>query len=296
MGWELCPEDRVLVAPGTLHRDYILTPYEPPVDPAGRLQPESLLRALLRERGLLEAALPVMASLQEALGRDETVWGAKYGPNGFSVELYFYNFTQNAADNDKSVTRLQEVLRPHLRFSGRLDEAKPYFMCSFELDEAALRSGEGGCFRIYGRTGDEARREGGFSYRVEGDALVLENHYWFYEAAKKEELEDAVRRVVASPRSGQKSCWGTLLPKYLRECFTLCYAVKPCHDGLYYSRIRTGQLARFLRRHGHAPLAALPAHHEAHLAHLVCDLGFDFAAAPSATSLTIDKLGIHGIF
>ena len=49
-------------------------------------------------------------------------------------------------------------------------------------------------------------------------------------------------------------------------------------------------------RHGHAPLAALLREHERDFAHLVWDLGFDFCAAPSAESLTIDKLGIHGIF
>ncbi|MEQ9319059.1 MAG: hypothetical protein RIF41_07855 [Polyangiaceae bacterium] len=296
MGWELHPADRIAVRPDAAHRDYILTPYEPPADPTGGLEPESLLRAMLRERGMLDGALPVIGALQEALGRDETVWGAKYGPSGFSVELYFYNFTQNEAGNPKSVTALKEALAPSLRFGSALDESKPYFMCSFEISEESLARGDGGHFRIYCRTGDEARREAGFSYRVEGSELVLENHYWFYEAAKTEELEDAVRRVVASPRSGAKPCWSVLLPKYLRECHTICYAVKPRHDSLYYSRIRTGQLARFLSRHGHAPLAALLREHERDFAHLVWDLGFDFCAAPSAESLTIDKLGIHGIF
>jgi len=296
MGAALHPDDRLGVRPDTAHRDYILTPYEPPADPSGGLQPESLLRALLRQQDLLEPTLPIMGALQEALGHDETVWGAKYGPGGFSLELYFYNFTQNAADNAKSVTALREVLAPQLSFSSEMDESKPYFMCSFEISGESLARGDGGAFRIYCRTGDEARREAGFSYRLEGSELVLENHYWFYEAAKTEELEDAVRRVVASPRSGQKPCWGALLPKYLRECYTICYAVKPRHDALYYSRIRSGQLARFLSRHGHAPLAELLTHHERDFAHLVWDLGFDFCAAPSATHLTIDKLGIHGIF
>lgn len=282
--------------PDAAHRDYILTPYEPVVDPAGGLAPESLLRAMLRQQGILDEALPILTALQEALGHDETVWGAKYGPSGFSVELYFYNFTQNGAGNPKSVTALKDALSGHLRFESELDERAPYFMCSFEFSGEALARGEGGCFRIYCRTGDEARREAGFSYRVQGGALVLENHYWFYEAAKNEELEDAVRRVVASPRSGGKACWSTLLPKYLRECHTICYAVKPRHDSLYYSRIRTGQLARFLKRHGHAPLAALLAEHERDFVHLVWDLGFDFSAAPSDERIAIDKVGIHGIF
>ena len=296
MGWELHPADRIAVRPDAAHRDYILTPYEPPADPTGGLAPESLLRSMLRQEGMLDAALPILDALQEALGHDETVWGAKYGPAGFSVELYFYNFTQNDAGNPKSVSALKEALSPHLRFGSTVDESKPYFMCSFEFSAESLARGDGGCFRIYCRTGDEARREAGFSYRIDGSELVLENHYWFYEAAKPEELEDAVRRVVASPRSGSKSCWSTLLPKYLRECYTICYAVKPRHDSLYYSRIRTAQLARFLRRHGHAPLATLLTEHERDFAHLVWDLGFDFAAAPGAAHLSIDKLGIHGIF
>jgi hypothetical protein len=212
--------------------------------------------------------------------------------------LYFY-VSDSEDRRPKTVTALTEALAPMLRFESAMDEAHEYFMCSFEVDAALLARGEGGHFRIYARTGDENRRECGFSYRLDGSAMVLENHYWFYYAARRDELEDAVRRVQHSPRSGGRACWSTLLPKDLRECFTICYAVKPTHDALYYSRITSAVLARFLREHGPArarPLAQTLAEHDADFAHLSWDLGFDFCAAPSAKTMSIRKVGLHGGF
>jgi hypothetical protein len=289
----LHPDDRLTTATTTRHRDYILTAYEPRCDPTGKLHAASLLRHVLRQEGLLEA-WPLCARLQEHLGEDETVWGFKYGPAGFSLELYFYNFDQNAPGNLKSVTALSEALSPLLKFDSHMDESQPYFMCSFEIDAATMARGDGGHFRVYIRSGDKNRQQCGFSYRLEGDALVLENHYWFYLVEKPGDLEDAVRRVRESPRSGDKTCWSTLLPKYLRECFTICYAVKPRSDSLYYSRVSTAQLARFVATQ-RPELQQLLLSHEGDLEHLSWDIGFDFAAASSASSLTIEKFGVHGV-
>lgn len=293
---ELSSDDRRPVTAETKFRDYILTRYEPRCDPAGTLEGSSLLRHLLRSHGMLEAAWPILERLRDHLGPDETVWGFKLGPAGASLELYLYNFDATG-EHPRSTVALAEALEEHLRFAATIDEAQPYFMCSFELTPAGLASGDGGAFRIYVASGDEAREACGFSFRVEGDGTHLENHYWFYRCDQPAALEDVVRRVVASPRAGGRAAWGGLLPRWLRDdCFTVCYAVKPRADGLYYARIGTEALARFLGRHGHPDLAGLLSHHRADFAALRWDLGFDFAAAsPSATSLSIDKIAIHGV-
>jgi hypothetical protein len=294
----LHPDDRLFVTPATRLRDYILTPYEPAAPALGALHPKSLLRHLLRRYEMLAEVWPICEALREALGDDETVWGFKLGPAGPSLELYLYRFTNERGEVDerKSTTNLAAILAPWIRFEALADEAQPYFMASFEIGAAAARARDGGAFRIYVGAGDEARHKGGFSYRVEHGATVLENHYAFYHPAEPNELADAVRRVMISPRAGAKPCWGTLLPRYLRDCFTICVAVKPRADGLYFSRIGSAQLARFLRGH-HPPIASVLEAHAAELAPLRWDLGFDYAApGKSATHVAIDKIGIHGVF
>ena len=98
-------------------------------------------------------------------------------------------------------------------------------------------------------------------------------------------------------RSGGKKAWALLLPKSLRDdCFTICYAVKPWHDALYYSRISTAQLARFLKRHRPGPILDALEAHSGDFAHVNWDLGFDFAAdRPRAESISINKIGIYGV-
>jgi hypothetical protein len=286
--------DRLPELPTTRHRDYILTSYEPRCEPHGRLHAGSLLKHLLAKHGV--DAWPVIEALWKHLGRDETVWGAKWGPNGFAVELYFYNFVENAPGNPASATALADALRPFVTIEGAVDERLPYFMCSFELSADALESRQCAPFRIYLRSGDRHRRECGFSYRAESsERYVLENHYWFYRAAHDAELEDAILRVRASPRSGGKRCWPVLLPAALRDCFTICYAVKPEWDGLYYSRISTTQLIPFLSRHGQGDLAALLHAHADDFAHVSWDLGFDFRAPPGADEIAIPKLAVHAV-
>jgi hypothetical protein len=288
-------DDRLPELGTTRHRDYILTPYEPFCDPAGRLHNASLLRHLLRSSGLLDGAWPIVEAIRARIGPDQTVWGMKWGPSGAALELYFYNFVENGPGNRASAASLREAMAPLLGIEGAVDEQLPYFMCSFEIDAATLDRRRASPFRLYLRSGDRHRRECGFSYRAEAeDRQVLENHYWFYRASNVDELEDAILRVRSSPRSGGKKCWPILLPRHLRDCYTICYAVKPTHDGLYYSRISTLQLRTFLARHGKEDVAQVLEAHANDFAHVAWDLGFDFAAAPGAETLSIPKLAIHG--
>lgn len=270
----------------TRHRDYILTDYPPRVSPAGRLHNATLLRWALREHAL--DAWPILDALRRAPGPDETVWGLKLGPAGFSVELYFYNFTANAPGNPASATTIANTLAEHLRFPTPVDERLPYFMCSFELDQRALITGEAPAWRLYFGSGDRGRTQCGFSYRVEPAGLVAENHYWFYKMAEPADKDDIHRRVAASPRAG-----AGLLPEALLDCYTACYAVKPNADGLYFSRISTAQLADWLGER-HPALAALLRAEADRFAHLRWDLGFDFRARPGEAP-RIDKFAIHGV-
>ena len=285
------PADRIAVQPDTLHRDYILTDYEPVASPEGRLQPQSLLRHLLREQGWLEDVWPVCEALIAHLGPDETVWGAKWGPRGFALELYVYNRTENQPPAPTSVGPCLKALESLLGFESQVDETLPYFMWSFEVDPGAVARGRGDDVRLYLGTGETLRKPGGFSLRMGASGQQLENHYAFYDPHT--ELADVLGRLSHSPRSGGKRDWALLLPAFLRDCHTICYAVKPRHDGLYFARLRTPQLVEWLTRHK-IPLAGLLTAHAEDFAHLCWDLGFDFASR--GDKVHIDKFAIHGIF
>jgi len=287
-------DDRIAETPATKHRDYILMSYEPRCPPAGRLQAQSLFRASLRQTGWLEAVWPLCERLQATLGPDETVWGIKWGPGGPSVEFYFYNFVANGPDNPASAAAVTAALAAQVAFPHPVDEAIPYFMCSFEVTAEAIADGRAEAWRIYTRTGDEHRREAGFSWRVE-ERPVLENHYWFYFARKADELADVVHRLANSFRAGDRRSQARLLPPQLRDCHTLCYAAKPHSDALYYSRISTEQLGWFFEHRFPHPLGALVRAHSDELAHLSWDVGVDFRSDRPGGTVTIDKVGLYGV-
>jgi hypothetical protein len=302
MAATLHPDDRVPVGPGTKHRDYILTDYTPVVDPAGLLQPVSLLRGALRDAGLLEPFAIIEAALRAELGPDETVWGLKYDSDGLqSVELYFYAAPKIPGRGDRSVSRITAVLTSlGLDVPGGVDEALPYFLCSVDLDRRALLDGECRGFRVYVQSGETDRVPCGISYRVNLDGYHLENHYWFYRAG---ETHDAHARLTASPHAGGGAAHAALICPSLLPCHTICFATKPRADGLYFSRLTTSQTLGFLAEsspqtaEATETLRSLLTSHRAEFAHARWDLGFDFhAPSPTADHAPIHKVGLHGIF
>jgi len=289
-------QDEIRETAATRHRDYILTDYEPPCDPVGKLHPVSAYRHGLRAAGQLEALWPLVERVRAHLGPEQTVWGLKYTPAGVRTELYFYNNRNNPPGHPMQVGTLARVLEGQARFDSRLDESLPYFMCSLELDAAALAADTPLQFCVYVGSGDQKRTPSGFSYRVCGSEFRLENHYAFYYAARPDELADARARLTHSTRAGGPDHWRQLVPDYLTACRTICYAIKPRHDGLYFSRLSTDQLAQFLAEHLPEPFASLLDSHAGDLAHLRWDLGYDFCIPRDSTQpLTLDKIGIYGV-
>ena len=288
------PQDRIPVTIETAHRDYILTDYSPLVDPMGRLQPVSLLRHGLRGAGWLEQVWPVCEALRAAVGPDRTVWALKYGADDIGLEFYFYNNQANNPPGPLSIRPIARALKPFGVFPQLCEERLPYFMWSFELTQKGLSHGRFEPIRLYMGTNEEQRTECGFSYRLEDGGAVLENHYAFYQP--KTELADVQQRLARSPRTGRPQVWRSLLPQQLTECYTICYAVKPQRDGLYFARISSAQLAWFLRRVSKPALADVMEAHKEDFAHCVWDLGYDFALDESAIRPRIEKVAIHGVF
>ena len=291
----LRPDDRIPVTASTKHMDYILRPYDPVVPPAGRLQPASLLKHLLRHHGWLDEAWPVCERLRDAVGHDETVWGFKWGPKGTAIEFYYYNFTQNQQPNPVSFTSVRAALDGLLTFGVDVDERSPYFMWSFEITPDGVRAKVADDPRIYLGSGDQARKTCGFSYHIAPDGIRMENHYWFYAPRVQKELDDVYGRLRYSPRAGTREAGRALVPNALERCHTICYAVKPRADGLYFARITTPELREWLRPKDPG-LATMLTENAEDFAHLRWDLGFDFAGTPSTTHVDIHKYAVHGVF
>lgn len=65
--------------------------------------------------------------------------------------------------------------------------------------------------------------------------------------------------------------------------------------GLYFARLQTAPLARFLRQVHKSDVADLLDAHAEDFAHCVWDLGVDFSMPESATRTAIQKMAIHGV-
>lgn len=286
-------EDQLRVTEATAHRDYILKEYEPRVDPVGRLQPVSLFRHELRTHGWLDRVWPVCEALREAVGPDNTVWALKYGADGIGVEFYLYNNRDNQPPGPLSIEPSARALSHLGRFPQLCEERLPYFMWSFEVTPEGLDEGRFGAIRLYLSSGEEGRQPSGFSLRLENGTSTLENHYSFYRP--ENELADATRRIARSIRSGRPRAWRGLIPDDLVDCYTICYAVKPQRDGIYFARISSAQLARFSRTVHKTQIASILDAHAHDFEHCVWDLGYDFAMPESEDRTTIVKMAIHGV-
>jgi hypothetical protein len=288
--------DRLPQPPGGPLRDYILTDYAPVCDPAGRLHSVSVLRHFLRVHGLT-GLWPIITRCQELLGPDETVWGTKYLPDGSaSIELYFYVIRERedaAAKKRKTVSHLVAGLADVVQIDSRLDERLDYFMCSLELDRSVVDTGKSAGFRIYVSGNRRVEGYDGISYWVKGDELLQENYYLFYRADT--ELEAARARFAGSVRAGGAESRGRLFPAWLASCFTVCFATKRFTDALYFSRVDTPQLLRFLDQYMPGPVTDMLRGEQDAFAHLRWDVGYDFTtSATDSTTAKVLKAGFYG--
>ena len=293
-GSVLHTEDAVYEQPQTLHRDYVLQDYDPPCDPTGGLHPLSLFRHVLRAEGLLDSVWPIASSLRSFLGAEQTVWGFKYDNQGqFGVEFYLYRNQGPEDAHRKSVEALVECLKPLIEIPSEVDERLPYFMLSLELNKEVLQRGQADGFRVYTAADRRVAGFDGLSYLVAGRQLLLENYYCFYGIPN--ELGELRQRLTYLPRAGSASSQKALLPDYLSDCHTICQATKQRGDGLYFSRIRTSALERFLATYLPGPALDLIQERQAELEHLLWDIGIDYSVAFGTTEASVRKAGIYGV-
>lgn len=290
--WRL--EDRIEKAkPSDPALDYCLWPYERPQPPApGALRTASLLYQAAHVAGAPEKLLDAFGALRNRLGRFAVVFGVKWAGERLSFEFYFYDYAR--WQRRYGIADIAEALAPHVRWSAPIDDAKPYFMVSVEVD---ARHGRGDAeidqVDVYVGTPD-AGVSAGICFGLSRAGYEMRNLYYFYDAATAR--DDAIAKAAATVRFDARAAkLSALFWPEMDGVQTIVVANKRFADGLYYSRIKVDQLLLFLRR------AAFPSEiiayietHRAAFAHHLFDVGFDYELTPDG-GLKILKGSYYGL-
>ena len=286
----ILPDDMVLQQPNDVLNDYIRTPYPAFQQANPTLHPVSLFRCALRHEGWLDSFWPLCVQLQEHLGRNQTVWGFKYGPNGFSVELYFYNFTQNAAGERFNIEAVNQALHPciHLPVPG---DRLAYFMCSIEF----IGPSEPQLWRVYELQETEGMT-GGISYALDDSGVLeLENFYRFFGAHRGKDKRALRAYLQTTFRLKDILTEHPHLEQGIDHSYTTCHATKRNADALYFSRISTDILQSQLPTSFPDYMMAILSK-EKRFVHTRWDVGLDFDVhiQSAKRQRSCRKAGIYG--
>lgn len=276
------PPARPLVPAGPDDRffDYCLQPYRPRAKLNGKVRAEGALWYALQLAGILEQAEPPLRALQSLLGRDQTVWGAKWDGQRWFFELYIYDPQQ--AEPASRLGPLAEALAPWVRVVPQVAPHVPYMMVSLDLDAEILRAGvlEEVTLYLSGTALHEGR-----SYKLRaGQPPELDNYYRFL--APKPEIDELLALLTTSAHvdyAKPQTLAQVLIPE-LFACRRICVAKKRWRDGIYFSGLDVDQLLFALRRlQWPAPMTAYVAHHAEAFEHLQWDVGVDCEQRPDGS-------------
>jgi len=276
--------------PGDRYFDYCLQPYQARRPPQGKLRSENLLWQSLHMNGCADSFTAPLGALQQALGRDMTVWGAKYDGSAIWWELYFYDPQKEATE--ATLTGLRHILAPWIEIAPTANEATPYMMVSFDLfPQSFAESRTVSEVNLY-LTGTEAHE--GRSYRVHGSTKELANTYCFMEPKRD------IDRVLPLLKSSvfvdytEPSVLSSVLIPELFACKRVCVAKKRFGDGIYFSGIHVEQLLWFLERFDYPePTTAFIRRFRDELDHLYFDVGIDYSQAEDGT-ISYPKTSFYG--
>lgn len=271
--------------PDDRFHDYVLAEYAPVAPALGKLRALNLLHESFALAGVEREGLALLTAVRTGLGPFRTVWGIKrhHDTGELGWELYFYDFQR--AHADLSIARISELLAPHLQLAGTEPRPLPWHMFSVEFGPQQLRAAAAASLDIY----IDMR-----SYKSEADNLRFENIYTFHEA--RPQIEEILHRLRACVHFDPKhDALQKLMPPQLFNCHKICVANKRTSDALYFSRITTSALSKFLADHRWPePLQTFARDHADDLGHLLWDVGLDFQRRDDhATPI---KSGLYGSF
>jgi hypothetical protein len=271
--------------PDDRFHDYVLAEYSPIAPALGKLRSLNLLLESFALAACEPEGHALLTAIRTGLGPFRTVWGIKrhHDTDQLSWEFYFYDFQR--AHADLTIPRITELLAPHLQLAGTEPRPLPWHMFSVEFGPEQLRAQAPASLDIY----IDMR-----SYKSEAGDLRFENIYTFHEA--RPQIEEILHRLRACVHFDAKhDPLQQLMPPQLFNCHKICVANKRRSDALYFSRITTSALSKFLADHRWpTPLQAFTHSHADALGHLLWDVGIDFQRRDDhATPI---KSGIYGSF
>jgi len=278
------------VLPGDRYADYCQWPYDPPAPVGGKWRQSSLLWLALHAAGADPRLAAACGELRRGLGAFRTVYGVKLADGRLSFEFYFYDYDR--LDRSLSIPRVLSVLSPFVRCELPPVERRPYFMFSLDLDDAIV-TGRAPLAEIDVYVGNPGSTvSSGICYAHRADGLELKNFYFFFDAmAERAQIVDKV--ATSAYLDAGRDLTEILWPE-LRDCGVVVVANKRNRDGVYFSRIRAGQLQHFLHRAGWPAAIAVPFAAELpRLDHLLYDVGIDYAVEDGR--IVITKSAFYGL-
>jgi hypothetical protein len=285
------PPDLPLLESGPDDRyfNYCLEPYRPRRSWRGKLRSENLLWLSLDVGGALDALQPPLRALQDALGRDMTVWGVKWDGTTLFWEIYVYD--PEREDPATRVGAIARVLQPWLQVVPTVADTVPHAMVSFDLDRETAARGTIPDVNVY-MTGEQGHA--GRSYKVRAGSVELENTYRFMDPKREiRALLPLVKASVFIDYSDPSRLSKVLFPE-LFACAKVCVAKKRSRDGVYFSGIAVEQLLFFLRRFAYpAALRDFVTSHQSRLDHLSFDVGIDYCT-DEAGAVAYPKTSFYG--
>jgi hypothetical protein len=272
--------------------DFCLWEYLPLAPFQGKFRSVNLLYQTFDLAGMPERAYDLVGAIRRGIGDSRTVWGVKWRDGRLGWELYFYDYKRR--ERERSITLLQQILRPFAASGVCPNEHHPYFMFSLDVDRDLV---------LGSRTLDEVHMyvgnpgstvSSGICYSLTPGATRLENFYFFFDA-RKQAQEIAAKTACSAHVDTTRVTVDQILWPELRECRVIVVANKQTHDAVYFSGIRVDQLLFFLRRMRYpTPLIAHVEAHRAELDHLQYDVGLDYRMEEG--ELVYLKSGYYGIF
>ena len=260
--------------PGDHYADYCQWPYDPPTPTGGKLRQSSLLWAALDAAGAHPNLVAACRELRRVLGPFRTVYGVKLQGGRLSFEFYFYDYA--LLDRDLSIPKVLAALSPYVACDLPPVEQRPYFMFSLDLDDAIV-TGQAPLAEIDVYLGNPGSTvSSGICYAHRAGGLELKNFYFFFDA--RSEQRHIADKVAASAHLDASFDLDQILWPEMVDCGVIVVANKRRHDGIYFSRIRSAQLAQFFARAGWpAELCGLYAQYARRFDHLLFDIGIDYA-------------------
>lgn len=272
--------------------DFCLWPYTPAVPFENKFRSANLLFHSFDVTGLHESIFDLVKTIRKGIGVSHTVWGVKQLGENISWEFYFYDYGRR--ERQRSITKLLDIIRPHISCEIKANENHHYFMFSIDINDYLI-SGSDGLKEVHMYIGNPGSSvSSGICYSLTSNRTRLENFYFFFDAQKH--MDDIISKIACSSYIDTTEIGiDQILWPELKNCKVIVVANKQRNDAVYFSGIDVDQLVFFLKRMNYpADLTSFVEENRSRLNHLRYDVGFDYRM--EGQDLMISKSAYYGFF